>query len=605
MINSAKWSSINPSIPNSEVWNMRSRQSKSIPIIALMLLAVLSSVSPVEAVTEASSEELKQRVRWRVCHEDVSQTTGVVFECARIRVPLDYDQPRRHSIRVELIRIPASDAESRQGSILLNPGGPGGSGIDFVLGFGPFVGRALGPDVPAQFDIVGFDPRGIARSTPVRCFSTVERALAIKPPIAFPITADEEELFKQSDHELASACWRRGQARRIGQHMSTANVARDMDVIRASLGDEFLNYLGLSYGTYLGATYANLFPDRVRSVVVDGVLDPIAWVNAEKEVPFTTRLRSDKGAAETLEEFFAQCEAAATGNCALAPKASERFAAVADSLLEEPIAFVDPETGETLLLQYQDAIAFTLASLYSPFGYAELAGLVAVIESATATPEEVGRSVAAVESVLGRQRYENVVEGFPAVACTDSSNPRSYDVWSTEGAAADAEFGYFGRLWTWASSPCARWPFRDRDRYQGPFDATTANPVLVIGNLYDPATRYEGAQTLRSILPNSALLTVDAPGHTSLGISACAGFIVGQYFLDPTVAGAVDGVTCPAEFNAFDIVALPPATAGSKADAATEAATADSDAASMVEMRNAIMDEVGMVPPAVAASAGP
>lgn len=157
-----------------------------------MLLVVISSARPVEAATEASSEDLKQRVQWRMCHEDVTETTGIDFQCTRIKVPLDYNHPRRGSIQVALIRIPASDPDSRQSSILMNPGGPEGSGIDFVLGFGPFVGLALGPDVPAQFDIVGFDPRGIHRSTPIQCFSTVERAQAIIAPIAFPITVDED-----------------------------------------------------------------------------------------------------------------------------------------------------------------------------------------------------------------------------------------------------------------------------------------------------------------------------------------------------------------------------------------------------------------------------
>ncbi|MPZ62333.1 MAG: hypothetical protein GEU93_13775 [Propionibacteriales bacterium] len=118
-------------------------------------------------------------------------------------------------------------------------------------------------------------------------------------------------------------------------------------------------------------------------------------------------------------------------------------------------------------------------------------------------------------------------------------------------------------MWTWGSSPCAQWPLADDDRYLGPFNADTANPVFIIGNLYDPATRYEGAQTVRGLLPNSALLTVDMPGHVSLGASGCAGFLTGRYLLDPSVATGIDGTVCPQEFNPFDLVAEDPATASS------------------------------------------
>jgi hypothetical protein len=220
-------------------------------------------------------------------------------------------------------------------------------------------------------------------------------------------------------------------------------------------------------------------------------------------------------------------------------------------------------TGEQFLVTYQELIGFTLGSLYDAFAYAEFAELVAALE-ALASPEAIGAALARLDAASGLvnkrgfPHYENFVEAFPAVACEDGNNPSDYAVWSAQGAAADETFGYFGRLWTWASSPCAQWPLDDPGRYLGPFDADTANPVLVIGNLYDPATRYEGAQTVRDLLSNSALLTVDVPGHTSLGASACAGFLTGQYLLDP--GDAADGF-CPVEFNPFDLAAETSASA--------------------------------------------
>lgn len=531
---------------------------------------------------------------WTSCFEDVTAETGTVFECADAEVPLDYSRRWSQTITVALTRIPATDPANRIGSIMLNPGGPGGSGVDFVTGFGPFAGQVLGPEIPANFDLVGFDPRGIARSTPVRCFDTFEEAVSILPDQPFPLTRAEERAQRRADRTLGFACLFRWSARSIAKHVSTANVARDMDLIREALGEEQMNFLGLSYGTFLGTTYANLFPDRVRSVVVDGVLDPIAWVNEEAEVPFSTRLRSDEGARETLEEFFAQCEAAAPGNCALAPNSSERFAAITGALRDEPLVLPTPD-GE-FILTYQIVVGDMLGTLYNAFGYAEfasaLAGLEPILSDRSAPP---GLDVSVFHGGSDvQEEYPNVVEGFPAVACADTNNPRSYRVWSAQGAAADEEFGYFGRLWTWASSPCARWRIRDRDRYVGPFDAETANPVLVIGNLYDPATRYEGATTLRGILPNSALLTVDTPGHTSLGLSACAGFLTGRYLLDPSTASSIDGFVCPSEYNAFDVVAPPPPDTTRTSEPAPDALPVGDEP--LAEVRNAIDDLIGVVP---------
>jgi len=586
---------------------MHQRKRTALAVIFVMtILASLFAGGPIPASAEGgdrpTSEDLAQDLDWQPCYPERSAETGVVFECADILVPLDYDVIRRDRLlTVALVRIPAGDQDNRQGAILLNPGGPGGSGINFVLGFGPVAGRFLGPDVPAQFDLVGFDPRGIGLSTPIRCFDTEEEAAAIQPPSPFPLDKIEERVFRTSARALSLACRRYDGAKRIGNHVSTANVARDMDVIRASMGDESLNFLGLSYGTYVAANYANLFPNRVRAVVADGVLDPVAWVNAEAEVPFSTRLRSDEGAAETLVEFFAQCEAAAPGNCAFAPDSANRYDALAEKLLTDgPIQLPNPATGGTTPFRYQDLIGFSLGNLYNPFGYADMAAGLAFFESvAFATdPEAPAAPVSpAVLAMMQEEPYNNAVEGFPAVACVDTNNPRLFRDWRDAGAAADAEFGYFGRIWTWASSPCASWPFRDRDRYTGPFTAETANPVLVIGNFYDPATRYEGAQALRSLLPNSGLLSVDVPGHTSLGASLCAGSITGQYFLDPSVADLADGFTCPSEYNAFDLVAGPPAAAMS-ADAAAAVAEVPADQPTMAEMaslRSALVSE--MVPP--------
>jgi len=214
------------------------------------------------------------------------------------------------------------------------------------------------------------------------------------------------------------------------------------------------------------------------------------------------------------------------------------------------------------VVTYNILVSASLGALYSPADYPLLANDLAFLEFVIAFGG--GFEVAAGEDLTlvnkrGFPNYQNFAEAFPSVACLDSNNPDNYDVWSTEGANLDLE-SYFGRTWTWASSACARWPFADDGRYGGDFMSNTTNPVLVIGNLYDPATKYEGAIAARSLLPNSILLSVDLAAHTSLEASPCAGFYTGLYLLEPNSVGFVDGGLCqglPGNGNPFDLFGGP------------------------------------------------
>lgn len=551
---------------------IRPRRGALALVLCAALLLALAPTTDAGARDERRDERAGRRaaaIDWRPCYEQLE--LGV--ECALVAVPLDHDRPGGRQITLALAKLPATGDPATARSLFVNPGGPGGSGVDFVTGFGPFADAVWGPEVRRRYDLIGFDPRGIARSTPLRCFATEEQAVQALPTIPFPLTRAEVREFARADRVLARAC--RRNAGPIARHMSTANVARDLDVLRRRVGDPSLNYVGYSYGSFLGVTYANLFPRRVGAFVVDGVLDPERWSNLRSRVPFSTALRSDEGAQETLEQFFALCDEAGPDACALAPDAATRYAALAEQLRAEPVTIVDPEAGDEVPITYQDLIAISLGALYDPFAFPFLAQVVAIIE-AGGTPQELGRALADLDAASGvvdldelpepepadfpeEPDYVNFVEGFPGVACSDTDNPSSYRAWERAGARADAEYGYFGRIWTWASSPCARWPFRDRDRYTGPYATATATPVLVVGNLFDPATRYEGAQRVRELLDGSALLTVDVPGHTSLGLSACAGAATGAYLVDPAAtAPTLDGRTCPQEYNPFTLPPMDP-----------------------------------------------
>ena len=455
------------------------------------------------------------------------------FECGTVRVPLDYDRQAGAAISLAVVRLPATDPARRIGSLFLNPGGPGGSGVDYALFAGPSL---YTPEVRARFDLVGFDPRGIGRSTALRCFGTDKQWAPFFTPQSFPSGAAEEQTWIDADLDLDGQCARRGGS--IGDHMSTANVARDLDVLRQAVGDARLTYAGVSYGTMIGQTYANMFPDKVRALIIDGVLDPVAWTTGEGDgstVPFSTRLRSDAGAQATLVEFFRLCDAGGP-RCALAPNSAARFRALGDELRARPAGVTFPD-GTTGVVDYSNLIGMTLGALYDSSSWGDFAAALVDLEShasAAATAAKLQRFWQPENTYItkrGMPRYRNLVEGFPAVACADADDPHDYAAWSTSGAAADAH-GYFGRIWTWASSICAAWPSSDTDRYTGPWTNVTAEPVLVVGNEFDPATRYQGAVTASRLLPRSRLLSVHGWGHTSLFLSSCADHVQTRYLVD-------------------------------------------------------------------------
>jgi pimeloyl-ACP methyl ester carboxylesterase len=502
----------------------------SVAVLAVAWLALASQAADAAA----------PKVAWSSCYVQFGP-----FECTTVRVPLDYAHPDGETIAIAITRLPATDPAHRIGSLFLNPGGPGGSGVDLVVGLGQ---QLYTPEVRARFDLVGFDPRGIMRSNGLRCFGTQKQWGLALPPSFFPMTPAEEAQTAEADRTLNHACETRGT--RVRDHMSTGNVARDLDVLRDAVGDDKLTYAGFSYGSYLGTTYANLFPDRVRAVVVDGVVDPIAWSTGRDDealtLPFSTRLHSHDGAQATLDEFFRLCDAAGD-RCAFSGGSAARFAALADRARQAPLKLVFPD-GSTGELRYSDLIGMTLSAMYSSTVWKPFARMLADIER-YASPAAVGASMQAFTTKYGSSLYPNFVEGSPAVACEDSDNPHGYAAWSRAGAQADAS-SYFGRAWTWGAwSPCAEWKAFDAGRYMGPFNKQTANPVLVVGSRFDPATRYEGAVTVHGLMPNSALLTVNGWGHTSAFMSACADAAVARYLVD--IATPPEGTTCSQDLDPF------------------------------------------------------
>jgi pimeloyl-ACP methyl ester carboxylesterase len=487
------------------------------------VLAVVASLSLAQSagasrgVIGATTAGASNSIDWQPCH--------VSFRCAKVRVPLDYDRPDGRQITLALAMLPATDRAHRVGSLFINPGGPGGSGVDFLLGAGPAL---FTPEVRARFDVIGFDPRGIIRSTPLTCFRTQQQSFSVLQEVPYPNTAAEQRNWIAVEHQLDDACQLRGGD--MLDHMSTADAARDLDQLRQMVGDSGLTYYGVSYGSFLGNVYANMFPDKVRAVVIDGVLDPVAWTTGSGDgttVPFSTRLHSAVGAQATLEEFFRLCDAGGPSRCTFAPHAQRRFNAMYTSLRDHPLS-PNPVGAPT---PYDESwlVGDILGFLYDSHSWTDLADTLAAIESEVFPSSS--STAAGMLKMPALSNYPNYVEGFPGVACSDSVNPPSYAAWARAASTSLRTDGVFGPLWTWVSSICADWPGADADRYLGPFSHRTAEPVLVVGNLFDPATPYHGAVTAAGLLPNSRLLTVHGWGHTSLFLSGCADRAIGRYLL--------------------------------------------------------------------------
>jgi pimeloyl-ACP methyl ester carboxylesterase len=493
---------------------------------------------------------------------DCAAEFGPGVQCATATVPLDYDRPDGPTIDVALNRHPATDRAHRVGSLFLNPGGPGGSGENFL----PEALPALDPSVPARFDLIGVDPRGTGRSDPVRCFATAEEQAAFFGALPdFPV-GGQIPAWLAAYRNYTDRCAR--VAGPIIDHSSTANFVRDLDLLRQAVGDPGFSFLGYSYGSQVGSTYAAMFPSRVRAVVIDGVVDPVAWstgYGAQGAVlPITTRLRSAEGASDTLGAFFRTCAAAGPARCSFADPGASATALSAKwdrltrDLRARPVDL--PQPGGTVHVTYAVLVSAALSILYDVPSWPTLADAAEALVQLEAAPAARARATAAHALATTRARYADepvFASGFDAVACVDGVEPRSPLAWPVAALAQDRVAPYFGSAWTFPSQACATWPGQDTDRFLGPYDRPTAHPVLVVGTRFDPATRYQAAQATAARLPGARLLTLDGYGHTSLASSTC----IDRYTAAYLITGAVPpkGATCEPDHQPFDPAAVPTA----------------------------------------------
>ncbi|MCH1865089.1 alpha/beta fold hydrolase [Nocardioides sp. CFH 31398] len=518
-----------------------------------------SQTAAARAAAKGVGQARTPRIRWRDCRG----FGGPRARCATVQVPLDYDRPRGATTPLAVLKWRARQPENRIGSLFVNPGGPGGP----ARGFATYAGRLISPAVDRRFDVIGIDPRGVGASRTAACRGTADTAPFSS--FAYPVTDREVRRQLRADDALRSLCDQG--ATTIVDHATTADNARDMELVRRALGEGDLNYYGVSYGSYLGQTYAALFPGRIRALAVDAILDPIAWSTGPSSGPlrpFTWRLRSGQGAYRALTTAFAECDRVGRSRCDLAPSSATKWRELLRAARDGEIVFPGEPGEPGGRLRESDIVATTLSVMYdqSAFdGYfTELAELHATFvegdgarrgseaaaraaesweewEEVREEREERGpyttpavsapaSGVAASPLAAAARRYR-VGVAFQAVGCSDTRNPRDPQAW-VEAAEATGPSPWFGPLWTWASSPCAKQGIGDgSDAFRGGWYTRTSTPLLIVGNNYDPATSVRGARRANKVFTGSAFLFYDGYGHGNLGSSSCVTEAYRQYFI--------------------------------------------------------------------------
>ena len=475
---------------------------------AMTLLAFAAlGVAPAAADAKPGHPETP-RLSWRACE------SAAGFECADAEVPRNYSRPAGGSFRLAVTRLPAHDREHRIGSLFVNFGGPGSNDVNTLQA----NGKTLFARLNRRFDLVSFDPRGVGESQPaIDCAIDQEAAGPFAQPFMTPADVDARALVA-ADRRYLERCDRRN--RGVLPYVSTANVARDMDLLRRAVGDRRLSYLGLSYGTYLGATYASLFPRSYRALALEGAIDPDRYANH----PISLRASLMAAQERALGRFLHACardQRACSGFGGTDP-ASALDALIA-RLDARPLAVGDRT------LDADDVRVALGGGLHAKTRWGRLAlGLAAAEHGDGALLRELA------DGFYGRRpdgSYRPLLDQFFAVSAVDQRNPTGLQPYLDAGEQAWRAFPHSYFLGGYTEHAWGANSVRSPGAFRGPFRAArTAPTALVVGTTYDPATPYEDAQRLTHQLGNARLLTMDGDGHGAYGgESKCIDLSVDAY----------------------------------------------------------------------------
>jgi pimeloyl-ACP methyl ester carboxylesterase len=453
------------------------------------------TTSPTDTTVETQSS-----LQWGPCHDPSAEDPKL--QCTTLRVPLDYDNPSGDTIEMAMVRVPASG--DRQGAVLFNPGGPGASGFDFIASSGPSIAAGFGLD---NYDLIGFDPRGVDRSGGIHCVTDEfeDKHLYIDQS---PDTPEEQALKDEAETGFVDGCVQKyGDTLRF---YSTANTAHDMDAIRSALGDDQISFLGGSYGTYLGATYATLYPDRVRAMVLDSAYEPN---DDTAEQQFETTLVGFEGA---FKNWVTWCQNEPTCDFA-APDVGARWDALDQQLDDAPIAGTDGRVANNAVIERA-----TTAALYSPSDWPVLAQ--ALANAATGDPTGIFALADSYNGRNGDGTFETLFQSLRVIRCASGIGAVLPDDPEALAATLRAAAPRFGKDIT------AQDLITLVDECTQLVDKVAAveltytgdGPVVVVGGTNDPATPIRWAQKMTGELgPHARLVTYTGEGHGQLLVNSC------------------------------------------------------------------------------------
>ncbi|WP_127126558.1 alpha/beta hydrolase [Georgenia sp. SYP-B2076] len=470
------------------------------------------------AVPSGLEKYYGQEVAWEGCGEKV--------ECADVSVPLDYDNPGAKSITIAVKRLLSAEDGARVGNLLVNPGGPGSPGTD--LADPAFANQRFSEDLRAAYDIVGFDPRGVGASAPIDCVSDAE----LDRIRAADYDTDTEEglaAYAADTELIAEGC-----AAKSGDELSevdTVSAAKDMDVLRAVLGETTLDYLGYSYGTYLGATYAEQFPKNVGHFVLDGAMDPSLDSHE-------TTLAQAVGFEDALRAYVEDCLAGSL--CPLSGTVDDGVGQIRTLL--QVTADTPLPTSDGRELTASLAFAGIIAPLYDSASWVVLSQALD-----QAMHDGDGSTLLYLADLMAGRKADgtyptNTTEANWAINCADFGAEGNLATWKAEAKELEKASPTFGSALSYSEMLCADWPGAPTGE-RAPIAAAGAPPIMVVGTTGDPATPYEWSQALADQLDSGFLVTYEGEGHTAYGRSnACITSAVDRFLIDGEKP--VDGLTC-------------------------------------------------------------
>jgi pimeloyl-ACP methyl ester carboxylesterase len=537
----------------------RRRSGIGISLAALSLCGAAVIAGPegsasAAATTPATSKALQvPHVAWSGCPAGQPGLTG--FRCATIEVPLDYADPGGRKITLGLVEHPAATQGKPAGTLFFNPGGPDQNGSAYL----PALLSGFGSQVVSNFNIVSWDPRGAGGlSTPaVQCFATpADESALISPVDSPPLTLPQQVKHADLNAQLNQHCT--GQDEALLAHVSTADSARDLDLMRQALGQPKLSYYGISYGTLLGATYANMYPDRVGKMVLDGNIYPPTWFSNGKQLSSFVRIGSDQATAATLKSFLSLCGKATTKQCAFSAgspaKTSQKFNTLLDRAGKSAIVAAPGQAplSESAIVALTDASLAIVAPApaIGVGGWSGLASTLQALWTASSQPASAATATAATSAVTtaAAQAPYTGAEQKLSVICGETPNPTTTAQSIRQADISRQRAGAGAQTWAWTAY-CVNWPVKAASAYTGPWNRSIS-PILVVGNTGDPATSYQNSVLTAHLLPGARLVTVQGYGHTELANpSACAQDYIAGYLTKGALPKA--GATCQQDATPF------------------------------------------------------